>query len=266
MGWPPSTSPTSRWARVSQFSIGCRYDDQAWSELDDVYRHPDRPPLERPISTTDKDLKQSCCAFEPQQGSPSESKGQWCSPADYRKRSDSGRTSPSPTPPTTSKFFFLRPKDIAIYAGRGTLGPRYHRSRPRRRLRCSRRRAAGDGLQVVDVPLRSALDRVDRRDLAGKRIATSYPNLVRADLGSGALRPRLSASTAPSKSRSSWVSQMRSPTWSDRVARCANTRWWLSAIPWCDSRVLVSARAPSWTRPRANSSPVSRASCSVSSA
>ena len=67
-------------------------------------------------------------------------------------------------------------------------------------------------------------------DLAGKRIATSYPNLVRADLGAG-IEAELSASAAPSKSRSSWVSQMRSPTWSDRVARCANTRWWLSAIP-----------------------------------
>ncbi|MDO5031583.1 ATP phosphoribosyltransferase [Corynebacterium sp.] len=81
------------------------------------------------------------------------------------------------------EFFFLRPKDIAIYVAQGVLD-----------LGITGRDLAGDCLADVDEVLalgfgastfRYAAPRGEQWDidkLAGKRIATSYPNLVRADL------------------------------------------------------------------------------------
>ena len=78
---------------------------------------------------------------------------------------------------------FLRPKDIAIYVGAGTLD-----------LGITGRDLAGDSGASVDEELSMGFGSSTFRyaapagspwsvaDLAGKRIATSYPNLVRADL------------------------------------------------------------------------------------
>ena len=51
-------------------------------------------------------------------------------------------------------------------------------------VRRARARAARAGLRLVDVPLRRAGRTATWRveDLAGKRIATAFPNLVRKDL------------------------------------------------------------------------------------
>lgn len=81
------------------------------------------------------------------------------------------------------EFFFLRPKDIAIYVSKGHLD-----------LGITGRDLAADSLAKVDevLPLgfgnstfryaAPAGSRWEVSDLAGKRIATSYPNLVREDL------------------------------------------------------------------------------------
>nr|MDT0526566.1 ATP phosphoribosyltransferase [Streptomyces sp. DSM 41633] len=81
------------------------------------------------------------------------------------------------------EFFFLRPKDIAIYVGSGQLD-----------LGITGRDLAADS----DAPVRERLSLGfgnstfryaapagrdwTTQDLAGKRIATSFPNLVRKDL------------------------------------------------------------------------------------
>lgn len=81
------------------------------------------------------------------------------------------------------EFFFLRPKDIAIYVAEGHLD-----------LGITGRDLAGDSLADVEEVLAlgfggstfryaaSATEDWSVEDLDGKRIATSYPNLVRTDL------------------------------------------------------------------------------------
>ena len=119
----------------------------------------------------------------PNKGALSESAAEILSEAGYRRRSD-------PKDLTVIdrangvEFFFLRPKDIAIYVGQGTLD-----------LGITGRDLAADSGAAVDEQLAMGFGSSTFRyaapagtewtvaDLAGKRIATSYPNLVRADLG-----------------------------------------------------------------------------------
>ncbi|WP_305095066.1 ATP phosphoribosyltransferase [Prescottella sp. R16] len=118
----------------------------------------------------------------PNKGSLSESASQILSEAGYRRRTDS-RDLTVLDPSNSVEFFFLRPKDIAIYVGSGELD-----------LGITGRDLALDsGAQVVER-LALGFGRSTFRyaapagqewavaDLAGKRIATSYPNLVRSDL------------------------------------------------------------------------------------
>ena len=79
------------------------------------------------------------------------------------------------------EFYFLRPKDIAIYVGEGHLDMGI----------TGRDLALDSGADVHEVlglgfgasTFRyAAREGMDVEQLAGKRIATSYPNLVRADL------------------------------------------------------------------------------------
>ncbi|MGC4989507.1 ATP phosphoribosyltransferase [Nocardia salmonicida] len=118
----------------------------------------------------------------PNKGSLSESATSILSEAGYRKRTDS-RDLTVLDLTNQVEFFFLRPKDIAIYVGSGELD-----------LGITGRDLALDSGSPVSERLSLGFGRSSFRyaapagedwkveDLAGKRVATSYPNLVRADL------------------------------------------------------------------------------------
>ncbi|MFD1813746.1 ATP phosphoribosyltransferase [Rhodococcus gannanensis] len=118
----------------------------------------------------------------PNKGSLSESAAEILSEAGYRRRTDS-RDLTVLDPANQVEFFFLRPKDIAIYVGSGELD-----------LGITGRDLALDSAAPVSERLSLGFGRSSFRyaapagkdwspsDLAGLRIATSYPNLVRADL------------------------------------------------------------------------------------
>ncbi|MEU4320326.1 ATP phosphoribosyltransferase [Nocardia fluminea] len=118
----------------------------------------------------------------PNKGSLSEAATSILSEAGYRKRTDS-RDLTVLDLANQVEFFFLRPKDIAIYVGSGELD-----------LGITGRDLALDSGSPVSERLSLGFGRSTFRyaapagedwkveDLAGKRIATSYPNLVRADL------------------------------------------------------------------------------------
>ncbi|MFT3900173.1 MAG: ATP phosphoribosyltransferase [Gordonia sp. (in: high G+C Gram-positive bacteria)] len=118
----------------------------------------------------------------PNKGALSEAAGAVLAEAGYRKRSDAKDLTVLDTA-NDVEFFFLRPKDIAIYVGQGTLD-----------LGITGRDLAADSGARVDEQLAMGFGASTFRyaapagrewtvaDLAGKRIATSYANLVRADL------------------------------------------------------------------------------------
>ncbi len=118
----------------------------------------------------------------PNKGALSESASAVLAEAGYRKRSDSKDLTVLDNA-NDVEFFFLRPKDIAIYVGQGTLD-----------LGITGRDLAGDSGAFVDEQISMGFGSSTFRyaapagqewtvgDLAGKRIATSYPNLVRRDL------------------------------------------------------------------------------------
>ncbi len=120
----------------------------------------------------------------PNKGSLSEAAVAVLSEAGYRRRSDSKDLTVLDND-NGVEFFFLRPKDIAIYVGAGTLD-----------LGITGRDLARDSLATVTEALSMGFGGSTFRyaapagtpwtvdDLAGKRIATSYPNLVRSDLAS----------------------------------------------------------------------------------
>ena len=118
----------------------------------------------------------------PNKGALSESAAEILSEAGYRRRRDQKDLTVI-DPINRVEFFFLRPKDIAIYVGSGQLD-----------FGITGRDLAADS----DAPVRERLALgfgnstfryaapIGRdwtvEDLAGKRIATSFPNLVRKDL------------------------------------------------------------------------------------
>ncbi|TJZ78435.1 ATP phosphoribosyltransferase [Rhodococcus oryzae] len=118
----------------------------------------------------------------PNKGSLSESAAEILDEAGYRRRTDS-RDLTVLDPANQVEFFFLRPKDIAIYVGSGELD-----------LGITGRDLALDSGAPVSERLSLGFGRSSFRyaapagkdwspaDLAGLRIATSYPNLVRRDL------------------------------------------------------------------------------------
>ncbi|WP_027501838.1 ATP phosphoribosyltransferase [Rhodococcus sp. UNC363MFTsu5.1] len=118
----------------------------------------------------------------PNKGSLSESAAEILDEAGYRRRTDS-RDLTVLDPSNQVEFFFLRPKDIAIYVGSGELD-----------LGITGRDLALDSGAPVSERLSLGFGRSSFRyaapagkdwspaDLAGLRIATSYPNLVRRDL------------------------------------------------------------------------------------
>ncbi len=118
----------------------------------------------------------------PNKGALSEPAAEILTEAGYRRRSDPKDLTVI-DPANDVEFFFLRPKDIAIYVGSGDLDfgitgrdlARESQAPVRERLALgfgssSFRYAAPEGASWAIA------------DLAGKRIATAYPNLVRKDL------------------------------------------------------------------------------------
>jgi ATP phosphoribosyltransferase len=123
----------------------------------------------------------------PNKGALSEAAAAILSEAGYRRRSDSKDLTVL-DPANDVEFFFLRPKDIALYVGSGELD-----------LGITGRDLARDSGAPFTERLALGFGRSTFRyagpagtewriaDLQGKRIATSYPNLVKADLAARGL-------------------------------------------------------------------------------
>lgn len=118
----------------------------------------------------------------PNKGTLSEPAAEILSEAGYRRRTDT-KDLTVVDPVNQVEFFFLRPKDIAIYVGSGQLDfgitgrdlARESDAPVRERL------ALGFGSSTFRYAAPAGRSwRVE--DLAGKRIATAFPNLVRKDL------------------------------------------------------------------------------------
>ena len=118
----------------------------------------------------------------PNKGTLSEPATEILTEAGYRRRTDS-KDLTVVDPVNQVEFFFLRPKDIAIYVGSGELDfgitgrdlVRDSDAPVRERL------ALGFGSSSFRYAGPAGRDWTEA-DLAGKRIATAYPNLVRKDL------------------------------------------------------------------------------------
>lgn len=149
----------------------------------------------------------------PNKGTLSEPASEILAEAGYRRRTDSKDLTVI-DPANQVEFFFLRPKDIAIYVGSGELD-----------FGITGRDLVGDS----DAPVRERLalgfgsssfryaGPAGRNwkiaDLAGRRIATAYPNLVQKTWPGAVLRPPSSGSTVRWRSRCNWVWPTPSPTW-----------------------------------------------------
>ena len=123
----------------------------------------------------------------PNKGALSESAAEILSEAGYRRRSDPKDLTVI-DPVNGVEFFFLRPKDIAVYVGSGDLD-----------LGITGRDLAAESGAPVRERLALGFGSSSFRyaapigrswtvsDLAGKRIATAYPNLVRKDLAANGI-------------------------------------------------------------------------------
>ena len=164
----------------------------------------------------------------PNKGTLSEPAAEILSEAGYRRRTDPKDLTVI-DPVNNVEFFFLRPKDIAIYVGSGQLdfGITGRDLAAESDAPVRERLALGFGSSTFRYAAPAGRDWTVA-DLAGKRIATAYPNLVRKDLAARGLRPPSSGSTARWRSRCSSGWPTPSPTWSARAARWGCTTWWPS--------------------------------------
>nr|WP_090344949.1 ATP phosphoribosyltransferase [Mycolicibacterium malmesburyense]CRL76858.1 ATP phosphoribosyltransferase [Mycolicibacterium malmesburyense] len=118
----------------------------------------------------------------PNKGTLSEPASDILSEAGYRRRTDT-KDLTVVDPANNVEFFFLRPKDIAIYVGSGQLdfGITGRDLAAESEAPVRERLALGFGSSTFRYAAPAGRDwRVE--DLAGKRIATAFPNLVRKDL------------------------------------------------------------------------------------
>ena len=118
----------------------------------------------------------------PNKGALSESAAEILSEAGYRRRRDSKDLTVVDTT-NNVEFFFLRPKDIAIYVGSGELdlGITGRDLAQESDAPVAERLSLGFGSSTFRYAAPAGRDwSVD--DLAGRRIATAYPHLVRKDL------------------------------------------------------------------------------------
>ena len=118
----------------------------------------------------------------PNKGTLSEPASEILSEAGYRRRGDQ-KDLTVVDPANNVEFFFLRPKDIAIYVGSGDLdlGITGRDLAQESQAPVRERLALGFGSSMFRYAAPAGRDWTVA-DLAGKRIATAYPNLVRKDL------------------------------------------------------------------------------------
>jgi ATP phosphoribosyltransferase len=118
----------------------------------------------------------------PNKGALSESAAEILSEAGYRRRRDP-KDLTVVDPANNVEFFFLRPKDIAIYVGSGELdfGITGRDLAQESDAPVQERLALGFGSSTFRYAAPAGRDWAIA-DLAGQRIATAYPNLVRKDL------------------------------------------------------------------------------------
>jgi ATP phosphoribosyltransferase len=118
----------------------------------------------------------------PNKGALSESAAEILSEAGYRRRRDP-KDLTVVDPANNVEFFFLRPKDIAIYVGSGELdfGITGRDLAQESDAPVQERLALGFGSSTFRYAAPAGRDWTIA-DLAGQRIATAYPNLVRKDL------------------------------------------------------------------------------------
>ena len=118
----------------------------------------------------------------PNKGALSESAAEILSEAGYRRRTDP-KDLTVVDPANNVEFFFLRPKDIAIYVGSGELdlGITGRDLAADAEAPVRERLALGFGSSTFRYAAPAGRD-WQVSELAGKRIATAYPNLVRKDL------------------------------------------------------------------------------------
>ena len=119
----------------------------------------------------------------PNKGALSESASEMLAEAGYRRRGEGSKDLSLIDRENEVEFYFLRPKDIAVYVGSGRL-----------ELGITGRDLAADSRAEVDELLQLGFGHSTFRyagpqgagwtteKLAGARIATSYPNIVRRDL------------------------------------------------------------------------------------
>ncbi|MBI3227296.1 MAG: ATP phosphoribosyltransferase [Mycolicibacterium cosmeticum] len=118
----------------------------------------------------------------PNKGALSEAAAEILSEAGYRRRTDP-KDLTVVDPANNVEFFFLRPKDIAIYVGSGQLdlGITGRDLAAESDAPVRERLALGFGSSTFRYAAPKGRD-WSVAELGGKRIATAYPNLVRKDL------------------------------------------------------------------------------------
>ena len=199
----------------------------------------------------------------PNKGTLSEPAAEILSEAGYRRRTDPKDLTVI-DPVNNVEFFFLRPKDIAIYVGSGQLdfGITGRDLAVESDAPVRERLALGFGSSTFRYAAPAGRDwTVD--DLAGKRIATAYPNLVRKDLAARALTPPSFGSTVRWRFRCSSGLPTPSPTSSAPVARSVCTIWSAFGEPLCDSEAVLIERADPERRERRRARSTGRRACRV---
>jgi ATP phosphoribosyltransferase len=127
----------------------------------------------------------------PNKGTLSQPAAEMLSEAGYRPRGDQKDLTVIDRA-NDVEFFFLRPKDIAIYVGSGDLdfGITGRDLAAESQASVRERLALGFGSSSLRYAAPAGRDWLVA-DLAGKRIATSFPNLVRKDLAANGIEARV---------------------------------------------------------------------------
>src|SRR3954452_25475319 len=175
-GWPPSTSRTTRRPRRS-------------ASCSTICRSSCSPRESRSTTSTptSEDPRPMLRIAMPNKGSLSDATVELLREAGYRVRRDTKELVVADAE-NDVEFFYLRPRDIAVYVGSGTVDAGV----TGRDLLLDSGSSAGEvmSLGFCASTFRYAgkpghVGTVD--DIAGKRVATSYPGLVRSDLAARGL-------------------------------------------------------------------------------
>ena len=119
----------------------------------------------------------------PNKGSLSQAASDILREAGYKQRNDPKQLALT-DPDNGVEFFYLRPRDIALYVGEGTLdlGVTGRDLVRDSRAKAEEVMALGFGRSSFRFAARPGVIGEDPADLAGKRIATSYPGIVKGFL------------------------------------------------------------------------------------